>query len=233
MTRLERHEQIKALKAEGLTLKEIAAQLGIAYSTAWATYDDPTGDKDRIRKAKRSRPCVDCGKRVTNSGSEPPMRCLKCERKRLGTVEARRAMADVAMGRTRWTEEQMLDALRWAAVDGRLSVKDYQSAYARRGRRRMPSSALFTQRFGSWNAAIEKAGLIPGLSNRSYEQITATGCVMALEDCMIDSGHIPTYAEYEEWAKANGAPSGTLLRIRCGGFMAAVDELLAQQAVAA
>lgn len=233
MTRLERHEQIKALRAEGLTFKEIAARLGIAYSTVWATYNDPTGDKDRIRKAKRSRPCVGCGKRVTNSGSEPPMRCRKCEHKRVGTLEHRREMAVVNTGRTRWTDEQLLDALRSVAVDGGVTVNAYKAAYARAKRGSLPSTALFTHRFGTWNTALEAAGLERGKANRTYEQVTAAGCLMALEDCMIDTGHVPTYREYEEWAKRNGAPSGTLLRIRCGGFMAAVDELLAQQPVAA
>jgi DNA-directed RNA polymerase subunit RPC12/RpoP len=233
MTRLERHEQIKALKAEGLTFKEIAARLGLAYGTVWAVDKDPSGDKDRIRKAKRSRPCLDCGRRVTNSGSEPPMRCKKCERKRLGTMESRRAQAARFTGRyTRWTDGQLLEALRSVAVDGGVSVNAYRAAYAQAPSGSLPSSPLFSMRFGTWNDAVEAAGLTPGEALRSYERVTAAGCVMALEDCMIDTGHVPTYREYEEWAKRNGAPSGTLLRIRCGGFMAAVDQLLAVQQTA-
>jgi hypothetical protein len=175
MTRLERHEQIKALKAEGLTLKQIAPMLGLAYSTVWATYNDPIGDKDRIRKAKRSRPCVGCGKRVTNSGSEPPMRCRKCEVKRQGTVEARRELAEVFTGSVRWTDEQLLDALRSAAVDGGLSVNAYKAAYAQAPSGSLPSAPLVVMRFGTWNDAVEAAGLARGKANRAYERITRPG----------------------------------------------------------
>lgn len=141
MTRAERHEQVTALKRSGMTFKEIAAHLGVSFSTVTSAYYDPEGVKDRERKQRRSRPCVDCGKTVTNSGSEPPERCIAC-RKRFEREQRH------------WTRERLIAAVReFADRHGRAPKStDWPAG---------PRPAVAQREFGSWNAMIEAAGFEP------------------------------------------------------------------------
>jgi hypothetical protein len=86
MTRREQlGAEANALRAQGLTWREIGEQLGLHLHTIHDYATDPTGEKARARKAKNDGACVDCGARTVSSGSRvPPERChhCACERKR-------------------------------------------------------------------------------------------------------------------------------------------------------
>lgn len=158
VTRTERHEQVKALRAQGRTFKEIAAELGLATSTVTAAYYDPEGAKDKERKARRSRPCLDCGKTVKNSGSEPPERCLPCRKRH--EHETRR-----------WTPEALIAEVRrfhdqYGRPPRELDWNPRPSNIIRRTNQWVPegfwpSSSLAAREFGSWNRMIEAAGFRP------------------------------------------------------------------------
>lgn len=82
VTRARRLEQIRALRARGLTYKEIAAELGVKPTTVRNTLYDPDGSKARARKASYAGVCVECGGPTdgSNGAGKAAMRCLPCVR---------------------------------------------------------------------------------------------------------------------------------------------------------
>lgn len=57
--------------------KEIAAELGVSRSYAGGLRSDPTGEKDRARKASYRGVCVECGG-PTDGGNGPAHQSLRC-----------------------------------------------------------------------------------------------------------------------------------------------------------
>jgi hypothetical protein len=230
VTRSERHEQVKKLKEAGLTFKEIAAYLRLGMSTVTDAYYDPTGDVARERRSRRKGNCIDCGKVVTNSGSEPPKRCSACNNLHNGDLEIRRAQSrDPRRRNVRWTRERIVAAMQSVAVDGRLTVTIYDEAYSRAPRGSLPSMSIITRScFDKWTDAVAAAGLSCGTRHAHRERLTRESCLLAVEDCAADVGHPPSYQEYEAWARAQGAPSGQIIRVRWGGWMTVIDALVAR-----
>lgn len=76
-TRAQRLEQIRELKARGLTSRQIAAEVGVAVNTVRDYLSDPTGAKARARKASYAGVCIECGG-PTNGGSGPGKASLRC-----------------------------------------------------------------------------------------------------------------------------------------------------------
>jgi hypothetical protein len=229
VTRRERHEQVRKLKEAGLTFKEITAHLGLSKSTVTDAYYDPTGDASRERKSRRKSNCVDCGAVVTNSGSEPPKRCLACHNLRNGDLDARRAQSrDPRRCARRWTRERIIAALLSVAVDGRLTTGMYAQAYEQASRGSLPSKAIIARSFDKWTDALDAAGLVGAGWRVDRERLTRESCLLAIEDCAIDTGHPPSYREYQVWARGTGAPSGEIIRVRWGRWMAVIEALVAR-----
>lgn len=156
MTRAQRHTQVRAMKRDGLTFDQIAAQLGLARSTVTDAYYDPSGRKMRERKERQAGECVDCGATTMDSGSKPPERCHPC------ATEHRRY----------WTRDRIIQAIRdWSdqygappgAYDwdtGRLKQIN-PARWKRFYAGRWPHQHTVLEMFGSWNAAIAAAGFTP------------------------------------------------------------------------
>ena len=70
----------------------------------------------------------------------------------------------------------------------------------------------------------ERAGVPHGKRCRpSYERATAEQCVEAVERAARRLGHPPTVSQYAELRRAHpGWPSESLIRLRCGSWMAAL-----------
>lgn len=234
MTRLESHQRIVRLREAGLDMKEIARHLGLSKSTVYAYYTDPSGDRDRERKKKRFGLCKGCGTRTYDGGSEPPERCLPCHREHERTLEYRRSRA-LRERNIRWSDAEIFAAIRSIARDGKASMGDYNRAYARRRRGSMPSMPLITRRFDTWSAAVHAAGLETKHATRGprWDRVSREGCLLSLVDCIADLDRLPTYSEYQEWAKRVGGINAQTVRIRCGTWMDAIEAAAAETGVAA
>jgi len=64
--------------------KEVAALLGVGYSTMRALLCDPDGSKQRRRRERYRRPCPGCGALMDGSSgySGGPRLCIACSRRR-------------------------------------------------------------------------------------------------------------------------------------------------------
>lgn len=128
-----------------------------------------------------------------------------------------------------WTDSELADALRSVAVDGRVTATMYDRAYAAR-RTSMPGSAAFQIRWGSWNAAVEAAGLTHGHANRSYsrrsnEQL-ASDVLMVIDA----TKSLPSVAGYNAWRARHpdaGQASCALIRRRFGSWPQALAAAIA------
>jgi hypothetical protein len=139
------HPVIREMQQEGSLLREIAEVLGLSVSVVQEYAADPDGSKARERKLKRARPCLDCGVMVNLDGNvrDPAKRCAPCAH--------RHAIV--------WTPEAVIEAIQeWAAAhDGQPPTATGWHLGAP-GR---PVTAIVVRRFGSWDAAIVAAGLVP------------------------------------------------------------------------
>jgi len=90
----------RALRGEGLLLREIAAALGAAVTTVSSWLDDPGGLKLAERKRGYRGSCVDCGAATSGAGgrARASRRCRSCTLRR---------RSDVA----RWTRASVVEAI--------------------------------------------------------------------------------------------------------------------------
>jgi hypothetical protein len=222
------YPEIKRLReAEGLMWREIGERLGISLKTACEYYHDPTGAKTAARKARNNGTCIDCGAETRDGGSKiAPDRCRDCAKEHQKTLEYR--LAHKGGNKRTWTDDALLDALRSAAIRGRLTVAMYEAALANAPDGAMPSRSTILNRFGTWARAHDAAGLLSRHHNTSHG-ITREGCLLAVMDCAADLGRIPTLRDYEKWARDGRGPSGTLVRVRFGSWRAVMDECIAQR----
>lgn len=160
MTRAENVAEAQRLRGEGLSVSQIAVQMGVGRSTASTWLADPDLSKQRARHARYGGQCVDCGKPTTgNRGREKaPERCSPCS-------NAHNA---------RWTRESVMAAIHlFADRYGRPpTATDFNPAHAiarghgwraKRWQRDADYPSIFSvQRvFGSWSAGVAAAGFEP------------------------------------------------------------------------
>ena len=154
-TRQQRVEQIEALARRGFEAREIADQLGLALSTVHKYRRDPEGERERARREGYRGQCRVCGR--ATSGSEGPGR-------------APRWCPDCAPAqRRRWSDEQLLEAIRdWVRLTGAPpSTYDWSPAHAPEGHAgaarylnelgRWPNARSVARRFGSLGEAVRRA----------------------------------------------------------------------------
>jgi hypothetical protein len=129
----------------------------------------------------------------------------------------------VSAGRPRYTDATLIAALRDAAVDGYLSATMYRAYYeARIGI--APADRTITMRFGSWNAAIDAAGLSHGTANRTYTRTSRTDLAEGVAAVMVALGRVPTLADYEIYRATASVPlvGSAIIRQRFGSWPAAL-----------
>ena len=174
MTRDELRGRASELRAQGLSYKAIARELGLPPTTVFSwlnpVYAERARMMSRAAKARRTGTCVDCGAPTRYAGHGGAVavaaRCPACSSRRTG--EARRV----------WTPAAIADAIRWWAAEfgappaapdwdgwnSRYRLHDPKRAdrYERlHAEGRIPSAAHVADVFGSWNAAIAAAGFTP------------------------------------------------------------------------
>jgi transposase len=155
----ERVAEAQRLYDSGLFHREIAERMGVARSTVAAWIDDPNLDKQRARRLRYGRECVDCGAPTDGSrGYETAaVRCKECR------LEFQ----------TKWDRESVIAAIqRWADEDGGIppSQIDWnpshpQGSPAQTDRYQAadycPDHTTVARLFGTWNEGIRAAGFTP------------------------------------------------------------------------
>ena len=165
MTRAEKVAEAQRLRGEGLLLREIAERMGVSLSTAGDWLSDPDRTKAKARRVKYAQPCVDCGNPTDGSGG------YKVRRERCGECNRRHRHEN-----RRWTREAIIEALqRFKLVVGRspraadlnpwlaerAGLSDAPERRARWDEGWLPHCVVVQREFGSFNAAVEAAGLRP------------------------------------------------------------------------
>jgi transcriptional regulator with XRE-family HTH domain len=159
--RLRLAREVKQLRAQGLTQKDVGTRLGISRSYSSELERDPKGATSRARKDSYARPCVDCGRPVSGADgpNNLPKRCESCRDTYLHEHK-------------RWTRGAIIDAIqRFAAVRGRApTVAEWQRANPRKG---YPAAwSVYSLEFKSWADAIEAAGFPrPTRGRRSRNEV--------------------------------------------------------------
>jgi Homing endonuclease associated repeat len=135
------------------------------------------------------------------------------ERRSKRAAEAH-ASVGPCVGRPRaWSNTEVLDALRGAAVDGRAPSQRWWSGFCDG-----PSASVVVNRFGSWNAACAAAGLrttLPTVARRASRM----DMLAAVTNYLSDGG--AGVRGYTVWARLRGAPSAGSLRKEFGSWSAA------------
>lgn len=170
MTRAERLAQITALRRDGLTNRQIAAQLGVTMSAIRNIINDPDGSKQKARRARYQGTCIDCGGVTDGSNGRAlaPERCSPCRHIYEQSEEHRLSIQQ-------WPADLLLDRIReWANIYGEPpATPDWCPWHARylgdeaRAKRwedadgYWPWFTIVVRRFGSWSAGIAAAGFTP------------------------------------------------------------------------
>ncbi len=150
-------------------------------------------------------------------------------RARVMRVTARRAVRRA--DRVRVTDDELVACLQQAAeeIGGIVAAERFdriarQSFFA--DGRSWASHQTYAQRFGSWRAALQHAGLPanPPSPIAGRRRFTRQHCVDAILEVERAIGHLPTSAEYDDYARATAGelPSVATVRQRLDGWTEAV-----------
>lgn len=91
--RSERVQVAKALRAEGLTWREIGERMGVGRSTAHELATDPDLSRHYDRRRRHAGVCVDCGAPTDASKGVASRRCAQCAKPVAAERERERARA--------------------------------------------------------------------------------------------------------------------------------------------
>lgn len=122
----------------------------------------------------------------------------------------------------RWSDEEILDAIRDAALyEFPLTANAYTELLSV-GQIQGPSLRRVGQRFGSWSAACEAAGVVPGQAWRdNYEsRWSDADLLQVLRRYLLDPNAPNSAHRFDEWKRVHipDGPSGATLRNRFGSW---------------
>lgn len=119
-----------------------------------------------------------------------------------------------------WTDEQILDVIRSAALYEFPLTANAYAELVRTGEIRGPSLPRVYQRLGGWIAACERAGVEPGQALRpAYEsRWTDAELLSYVREYLVDSSWPNSAHRFDEWRRQNApeAPSFQTVRNRLG-----------------
>jgi hypothetical protein len=149
------------------SLADIAAELGVSIHTVRSYLTDPDLSKLRARKQRYAGTCISCGGPTdgTNGRDHASVRCARC------AIEHQRSSA-------RWTRETVRVAIRdwWRRFGRPPRASDWRTRtrireLGVRNTTAWPLTSTVQALYdGSWNAAIEDAGL-PTLRPGQYPRV--------------------------------------------------------------
>lgn len=245
----ERVRRMRKLYDTGATLEEVARQFGVSRErvrqifTKHGLHTRSLTETNALRRQvlldghrERIFELIDEGAtaRQVVTRLDIPMRIVQDiletdpSRKRLVAFQR---TAKARPSHPKYSDEEIIECLRAANVElgGVLTTADY-TAFARTRKladgRHWPLHQTPANRFGSWRAALQKAGLQanPPSAVAGQRIFTREHCIDAILEVERDLAHPPTAAEYERAAAASGGalPSLATLRQRCGGWQHAL-----------
>lgn len=127
------------------------------------------------------------------------------------------------MAQQKYTDQQMLDALRTAAdgLDTPLSAKSYDALRPTGA----PSGLTINKRFGGWNASLQAAGLPTNQASGHKAHRSDADLAAWVARYLADPETTGSYGGYEAWSKHSpDAPSAHTIRNRFRTWSAALDE---------
>jgi len=143
----------------------------------------------------------------------------------------RRVFRNSRTEKPQYSDQELIELLHAASreLGGVLAAASYTALSRKRqlpDGRTWPTHQTHALRFGSWVAALERAGLPANSSSpiAGMHIFDRAHCIDALVEAQRELGGFPTAAAYGAWASAkNGAvPSLATLRHRCGGWQKAL-----------
>lgn len=134
---------------------------------------------------------------------------------------------------TRWSDEEILEALREAALyEFPLTTKAY-SEMVNVGQIPGPSVPLVGQRFGTWTAACDAAGVVPGATLRkSYDsRWSDADLLLIVRKYLLDPDSPNSAQRFDEWKRSNviDGPSFQTVRNRFGTWTEVKRRALANE----
>jgi hypothetical protein len=114
-----------------------------------------------------------------------------------------------------FSDAQLLDGLRAAAVELGEPMTNVDYDGWQRGQVAAGSPALLVRRFGSWRAACEAAGLSTNSTRSTSRRWSDDDLIAIVATYLASDEATGSFADYSRWAKAaDGVPSGATLRQR-------------------
>lgn len=236
------------LYAAGATLQDIGDEYSLSRERVRQIVRDAGYDLDELkakaRAARRRRVRREHGPAIREmlaSGRTPsevaralavPLDLVKrIDARDHSYVRTRRLLRRKAHS-VKYTDDELLDCLGEAssALGGILTSSAYNE-YARgrllSGRRPWPTHQTAFLRFGSWRAALERAGLQANASSPvAGRRVFSEGhCIDSILEVERSVGHLPTVVEYERYAAqmAGVLPSLSTIRHRFGSWQRAIE----------
>lgn len=166
-TRAEREAHVRKLRDQGMLLREIAAEMGVATQTVSGWLHDPGGKRLKARKDSYRGECVDCGARTDGSHGRDnaPERCAPCAIARewrlvhewiLDSFREWHEMFGVPPTAMDWNQHATRKVMGRAPNYARRVIERYESTG-----RIWPSATAVRNHFGSWTEAVRAAGFEP------------------------------------------------------------------------
>jgi hypothetical protein len=164
------HPRIVALRAEGLTWREIGERVGLALSTVADYGTDPDGSRARARKAKQAGGCADCGASTSYGTGRPSERCMPCH----GAHTREQSRRWILDSFKEWNDLFGVPPTSpdWNPALARAKGMDHKAQRHAQTGRPWPTASLVQDIFGSWNAGRAAAGFdtfTPGRYGRDGE----------------------------------------------------------------
>jgi hypothetical protein len=218
----ERNRYVVQMREVGHTLQAIGDSLSLTREMIRLIVKANAGPSARTvrvnREAKKQREALDAFKELGTADLDTLAAHLDEKPERVRQLLGKQAKK-LSRGRMNFekifSDEDLLTILRLASerVDGPLTCNAYRKLQIQ------PTVAIFIGRFGSWNAACEKAGATPGRAMRTnYARAHSEEDMYAFVASYLADPRTNGSADgYEEWQrKVEGAPSLTLVRQRIG-----------------
>lgn len=239
-------------RSDGLTLAEIGAEFGVTRERVrqlMKKYGGPTSDDVRERRSALES----AEQQAKESAVAEELRGLLEERGPMSVHEVADATGHVAVeisrawppdlahlrlhptGRQeeRWSDDAIIDAIREAAVyEYPLTTNAYAELLSQ-GQVRGPSMPRIWQRFGSWTAACEAAGVVPGQTMRPHYESrwSDEDLLRVARQYLLDQSAPNSAGRFDGWRRAvvPDGPSFQTLRNRFGSWTDVKRRALAQE----
>jgi hypothetical protein len=146
-----------------LSVREIAVRMGVGRSTASAWLADPDLAKQRARRLRYGRACVECGALTDGSSgaAKAPELCADCSATQSSRKARERSVREIRRFAAMYGRPP--SAVDWSPAMARAKCSparagEIEERYARDG---WPPAKQVQHAFGSWNAGIRAAGFEP------------------------------------------------------------------------